>query len=81
MVKKMYWAVRCKNCNGMVGYRDVIYRLDALGAEVQEAFPEGTINRRCSHCGTVSDFDLRQLRPTSLERLVQKKPEKQPRSA
>jgi len=82
MSEKMYWAARCERCDGMVGYRDVTYRLDVLGAEVEESLPKGTITRRCSHCGTVSDFDLRQFRPISLGRLVQKKlSNKQPRSA
>jgi hypothetical protein len=73
MSEKIYWAARCGRCDGMIGYREVTYRLDALGAEIEESLPEGTMTRRCSHCGAVSDFDLRQLRPTSLGRLVQKK--------
>lgn len=70
MADKMYWAARCKNCSGMVGYRDVRYLPDALGAKIEEVLPEGTVERLCSHCGTVGVFDLRQFRPTPLQLVV-----------
>jgi hypothetical protein len=74
MEDKMYWAARCKSCSGMVGYRDVRYFLDAQGAEAEETLPEGTASRRCDHCGTVGDFDLRQLRPTPVKFLFPRLP-------
>jgi hypothetical protein len=54
----------------MVGYRDVKYILDALGAKIEEVLPDGTVERLCSHCGTVGVFDLRRFRPTPLRLLV-----------
>lgn len=70
MSDKLYWAARCKSCSGMVGYRDVRYAVDARGANVEEKLPEGTTSRRCDHCGTVGEFDLRQLRPTPVKFLI-----------
>jgi hypothetical protein len=61
MADKMYWAARCKSCSGMVGYRDVRYSLDNRGDKTEETLPEGTVKRRCDHCGTVCVFDLRIL--------------------
>jgi hypothetical protein len=69
----MYWAARCKKCSGMVGYRNIRYVIDALGARV-ETLPVGTIERRCDHCGEVGVFDLRKLRPTSVKLLVPRLP-------
>jgi hypothetical protein len=74
MHDKMYWAVRCKSCSGMVGFRDVRYTLDARGVCAEEKLPEGTTRRRCDHCGAVGDFDLRLLRPTSVKFLIPKLP-------
>jgi hypothetical protein len=54
----------------MVGYRDVKYTLDARGAKAEENLPEGTVRRRCDHCGTMCDFDLRQLRATPVKFLI-----------
>jgi len=70
MAEKMYWAARCKKCSGMVGYRDVRYIIDAQGAKIEEVLPEGTTERFCSHCGTVSVFDLGQFRPAPLRLVV-----------
>jgi len=58
----------------MVGYRDVRYTLDAQGARAEEKLPEGTTKQRCDHCGTVGDFDLRQLRPTPVKFLIPRLP-------
>lgn len=69
MADRMFWAARCKSCSEMVGYRDVRYILDAGGARVEERLPEGTTRRRCDHCGTVGEFDSRQLRPTTVKLL------------
>jgi hypothetical protein len=80
MSDKMYWAARCKSCSGMVGYRDVKYTLDVYGANVEEKLPEGTTKRRCDHCGSVGDFNMRQLRPTSVRLLIPRMPQKQPAS-
>ena len=74
MADTMYWAGRCKKCSGMVGYRDVRHIVDARGAKAEEKLPEGTIERRCDHCGAVGVFDLRQLRPTSVKLLVPRLP-------
>jgi len=74
MTDKMYWAARCKNCSGMVGYRDVRYTQDARRVSVEEKLPEGTTSRRCDHCGTVGEFDLRQLRPTTVKLLFPRLP-------
>jgi hypothetical protein len=74
MSDKMYWAARCKRCSGMVGYRDVRYTLDIRGGQAEEKLPEGTINRRCNHCGTVADFNLRQFRPAPAKLLIPKMP-------
>jgi hypothetical protein len=72
MADKMYWAGTCKRCSGMVGYRDVRYT-PHVGAEmVEEILPEGTVKRRCDHCGTMNDFDLRQLKPTAIKFLIPK---------
>jgi hypothetical protein len=54
----------------MVGYRDVRYVLDALGAKTEEKLSEGTIQRRCDHCGAIGDFDLRQLRSTPVKFII-----------
>lgn len=48
------------SCSGMVGYRDVRYVPDAQGGKSEETLPEGTTRRRCNHCGTKGEFDLRQ---------------------
>ncbi len=74
MNSKMYWAARCKSCSGMVGYRDVRYTLDARGVNAEEKLPEGTTRQRCDHCGTMGDFDLRQLRPTPVNYLIPRLP-------
>jgi hypothetical protein len=70
MEEKLYWAAKCKKCSGMVGYRDVRYVIGPGGAKTEEKLPEGRTKLRCDHCGTVSDFDLRQLRPTSVKLLL-----------
>jgi hypothetical protein len=72
MADLLYWAARCRKCSGMVGYRDVKYVVDASGAKAEEVLPQGTVERRCDHCGAVSVFDLRQLRPTPVKLLVPK---------
>jgi uncharacterized Zn finger protein len=72
MADKMYWAASCKSCSGMVVSRHVQYTLDVRGRMMEETLPEGTVKRRCDHCGTVSDFDLRQLRPTAVKFLIPK---------
>jgi hypothetical protein len=74
MTDKLYWASMCKSCGGMVGYRDVRYTLDIRGGEAEEKLPEGTIRRRCNHCGAVADFDLHQLRPTPVNLLIPRLP-------
>jgi hypothetical protein len=74
MADKMYWAARCKSCSRMVGYRDVRYVLDARGVNGEEKLPEGRASRRCDHCGTMGDFDLRQLRPTPVKFLIPRMP-------
>jgi len=70
MADKMYWAAKCKKCGGMVGYPDVRYMANAQGVTVEEELPNGTVERRCDHCGTVGVFDLRQLRPPSVNFLI-----------
>ena len=74
MADKTYWAARCKNCSGMVGYRDVRYTVDMRGEEIAELLPEGTVTRRCDHCGTIGYLNLRQLRPTAVKFLIPKLP-------
>ena len=75
MPDKMYWAASCKKCGGMVGYRDVRYSFDALGAKVKEILPEGITTRlRCDHCGSIGEFNLRELRPTSVKLLIPRLP-------
>jgi hypothetical protein len=74
MSDKMYWAASCKRCGGMVGYRDVRYSLHLAGAKAEEILPDGITRRRCDHCGSVSDFALRDLRPTSIKFLIPKQP-------
>jgi hypothetical protein len=74
MSDKLYWAARCKKCSGMVGYRDVRYRVDSRGLEVAEELPEGIIDRRCQHCGNVSVLVLRLLRPTPVKLLIPRLP-------
>lgn len=74
MTDKMYWAARCKSCSRMVGYRDVRYALNPQGLSAEEKLPEGTVTRRCDHCGTVGDFNLRQLRPTPVKFLFPRLP-------
>ena len=58
----------------MVGYRDVRHIVDARGVKAEEELPDGTVERRCDHCGTLGIFDLRQLRPTSVKLLIPKLP-------
>ena len=58
----------------MVGYRDVRYTLDARGMNAEEKLPEGTTRRRCDHCGAIGEFDLRQLRPTTVKLLFPRLP-------
>jgi hypothetical protein len=41
---------------------------------VEEKLPAGTASRRCDHCGAIGDFDLRQLRPTSVKFLIPRAP-------
>ena len=72
MVDKMYWAGACKRCSGMVGYRDVRYTMDIVGQKKEETLPDGTVKRRCDHCGSMGDFDLRQLKPTAIKFLIPK---------
>jgi hypothetical protein len=74
MEEKLYWAAKCKKCRGMVGYRDVRYVIGPGGAKTEEKLPEGRTKLRCDHCGTVSDFDLRQLRPASVKLLLPRLP-------
>jgi hypothetical protein len=74
MTDKLYWAAPCKRCSGMIGYRDVRYRVDTWGREIAEELPEGIINRRCEHCGTVGVLVLRLLRPTPIKLLIPKLP-------
>jgi len=72
MLDKIYWAASCKRCSGMVGYRDVRYVITIDGAKAEEDLPLGTVRRRCDHCGTVGDFNLQDLPPTSVKLLVPK---------
>jgi hypothetical protein len=72
MADKMYWAARCKSCSEMVGLRHVQYTLDVGGRMTDETLPEGTVKRRCDHCGTLNELDLRQLKPTAAKFLVPK---------
>jgi hypothetical protein len=72
MADKMYWAARCKSCSGMVAYRYVQYTLDVRGRMTEQTLPEGIVKLRCDHCGTVSDFDLGQLRLTAIKFLIPK---------
>jgi hypothetical protein len=74
MADTMYWAARCKKCSGMVGYRDVRHIVDARGVKAEEELPNGTVERRCDHCGAVGIFDLRQLRPTPVKLLIPRLP-------
>jgi len=70
MADKMYWATKCTRCSGMVGYRDVRYVLSIDGMRAEEELPVGTMRLRCDHCGTVSDFNLQNLHPTSIKIVV-----------
>jgi hypothetical protein len=74
MGDKMYWAARCKSCSGMVGYRDVKYVVNIHGAKTEEELPLGLIKQRCAHCGTLNDFGMHQLRPTSITLVVPRLP-------
>jgi hypothetical protein len=74
MTDKSYWAVRCKKCSGMVGYRDVRYTLDSRGTQVEEKLPKGTVKLCCAHCGTFGVFDLHRLQPTSVKLLFPRLP-------
>ena len=74
MADKMYWATRCKRCGGMIVYREVRYTLDEQRAVVEEELPEGTTTHRCDHCGTVSNFVLRQFRALSARSILGMKP-------
>ncbi len=74
MADKMYWAARCKSCSGMVGYRDVRYVLTIAGSEAEEELSAGIIKQRCAHCGTLNDFGMHQLRPTSIKLVVPRLP-------
>ena len=42
MANKMYWAARCKKCRGMVGFRVVLYTVDALGLRLPSDRDVGT---------------------------------------
>lgn len=70
MSEKMYWAVKCTRCAGMVGYRDVRYLLVIDGTKIEEELPAGKTERRCDHCGTVAEFNLQDFRPTSVKFLI-----------
>jgi hypothetical protein len=72
MADKMYWAGTCRRCTGMVAYREVRYTPDIGEREIEEILPEGTVKRRCDHCGSMGEFDLRQLRPTAIKFLIPK---------
>jgi hypothetical protein len=74
MADKMYWAARCKRCSGMVGYREVRYVVALDGVNGEEVLPARGMRRRCDHCGTVSEFNLQNLRPTPLKLLVPQLP-------
>jgi uncharacterized Zn finger protein len=74
MADKMYWTTRCKNCSGMIVYREVRYKLDEHGTTLEEELPEGTTIHRCDYCGTVSNFDLRQFRAFSARVILGIKP-------
>ena len=74
MADKMYWATKCTRCNGMVGYRDVRYVVNIDGTKTQEELPVGIIRQRCAHCGTLNDFGMHQLRPTSIKLIVPRLP-------
>jgi hypothetical protein len=74
MAEKMYWATKCMRCTGMVGYRDVRYLPTIGGAKVEEELPVGIMRLRCGHCGTVSDFNLQNLRPTPIELVAPRLP-------
>jgi hypothetical protein len=54
----------------MVGYRDVRYVLSIDGMRAEQDLPVGTMRLRCDHRGTVSDFNLQNLRPTSIRLVV-----------
>jgi hypothetical protein len=58
----------------MVGYRDVRYTLNMLGGDAEEKLPEGTVRRRCDHCGAIGNFDLRLLKPTPVKFLIPRMP-------
>jgi hypothetical protein len=58
----------------MIVYHEVRYKLDEHGALVEEELPEGTITHCCDHCGTVGNFDLRQLRVFSARVILGIKP-------
>jgi len=72
--RQMYWATKCTRCSGMVGYRDVGYVLSIDGMRAEEELPVGTMRLRCDHCGTVSDFNLQNLHPTSIKLVVPRLP-------
>jgi hydrogenase maturation factor len=58
----------------MVGYRDVRYVLSIDGMRAEEDLPVGTMRLCCDHRGTVSDFNLQNLRPTSIRLVVPRLP-------
>ena len=58
----------------MVGYRDVIYVLRIDGMRAEEELPVGTMRLRCDHCGTVADFNVHNLQPTSIRLVVPRLP-------
>jgi uncharacterized Zn finger protein len=74
MADKMYWATKCTRCSGMVGYRGVSYVLTIHGTKVEEELPVGTMRLRCDHCGTVADFNVHNLQPTSIKLVVPRLP-------
>ncbi len=64
----------CTRCSGMVGYRDVRYVFAINGTKAEEELPAGRIKRRWDHCGAVGDFNLQNLRPTSVKFLIPRLP-------
>lgn len=58
----------------MIVYREVRYKLDEQGTTVEEELRKGTTMQRCDHCGTVSNFNLRQFRAFPARYFLRLKP-------
>ena len=74
MGDKMYWAAKCSACSRLIPYRDVSYTVIADGTKTEDKLPNGTARRRCDHCGTLNEFDLRQLQQAPLRLLLSSTP-------